>query len=1460
MGEKLGMSGKELKDWVTEEMNKERDERAAQRENERIKAEVEIAQANKDVEIAKANANAGVEKAKVEKDAEIERAKVEKDAELEKAKLKKETDIEQQKLEQEYRLQQQKQQLEHDKTTDKQTKESKSVGKSPKLPMFVDGTDDIDSYLERFERFAKIQNWDPNDWAIMLSALLSGTALDVYARLSSTEALDYDIVKGALLKRYNLTEEGFRSKFRTSSPDQGENPSQFITRIRMYMKRWMEMAEVKTYEALQDLIIREQFMDICNKELAMYLKEKQYISLGDMCKQAERFLEAHNKNFYYYCIRQGRQQYKTEIILPSQRDRDNNTIDQRQGIECFNCHKFGHVRAECRNKDGGNEQQCAACKLYGHVADVCRNTKTVAATMQTRYASHLPRRFGTQLKTLKGKVGEHIVDTLRDSGCDSVCVNRRLVMSHQMTGDYKVCKLVDGTEQKLPTALVDVDTPYLRKCNVVAVCLDEPVFDLIIGDVDGAVCKCNPDTTWSPEDMPVIAAVSTRAQTQAEKKPVTPLRVTDAQTAGIEVTPDVLKQLQQEDVTLNKIQNYDADKKKMKDEKVAYECRNGIWFRQYRANKETEPVDQLVVPASLRYKIMCMAHECLMGGHLGIKKTKDKVQASFYWPGINGDITRFCRSCDICQRTIEKGKVPKVHLGNMPVIDIPFKRVAIDIVGPIFPPSDRKNRYILTMVDYATRYPEAVPLKDVTTETVAEALVNMFSRLGVPEEVLSDQGAQFTSSMMKEVSRLLSIQQLVTSPYHPMANGLCEKFNGTLKQMLKKLCKDNPKDWDRYINPALFAYREAPQESTGYAPFELLYGRTVRGPLQILKQLWTKEIHEPDIKTSYQYVIDLRERLESSMGSAIQALRSSKTRYKKYYDRKARARKFKTGGKVLILLPTDRNKLLMQWEGPYLVKEALAQNNYKVKVKGREKTYHANLLKEYVDREDTSTNAAHTGVIQAAIIESSDGGIGDVVDDEGLLELHYRGGKESYADVCINGELSEDQQSQITTILESFSDVLTEVPGRTNLVEHKIPVTSDVPVRSRPYPIPYTCRESLQKEIDEMLKIGIIEKAETPYSSPVVVVNKKDGSKRVCVDYRKLNKVSIFDGEPTAVAEDIFAKVSADRYFSTIDLSKGYWQIPVASTDISKTGFVTPDGCYVFRRMPFGLMNSAATFNRMMRKLLDGIENVDNYIDDICIHTKNWEDHMAVFIDVMDRIRQAGLTVRPSKCKVGFSKVEFLGHYIGKGEKELHPANVEKVLQAHRPETKKAVRSFLGLTGYYRSYIPQYATIAAPLSNLTKKGCPQKVVWRESQERAFMTLKKYLTSKPVLRLPDMDKSFILRTDASNSGVGAVLMQEHEGELHPISYASKKLSERETRYSTMERECLALVWAVKKFQVYLYGKNFVLQTDHQPLAYLNRCKVENQRIMRWAMFLQAYSISIEAIKGVDNVGADYMSRI
>ncbi len=205
-------------------------------------------------------------------------------------------------------------------------------------------------------------------------------------------------------------------------------------------------------------------------------------------------------------------------------------------------------------------------------------------------------------------------------------------------------------------------------------------------------------------------------------------------------------------------------------------------------------------------------------------------------------------------------------------------------------------------------------------------------------------------------------------------------------------------------------------------------------------------------------------------------------------------------------------------------------------------------------------------------------------------------------------------------------------------------------------------------------------------------------------------------------------------------------------------------------------------------------------------------------------------------------------------------AKIHEISKAPRPETKKQVRAFLGLTGYYRTYIARFAEIALPLTELTKKGKPNRVEWGEKEEHAFQMLKNTLCKVPILQIPDPSKDFILQTDASENAAGAVLMQNHEGMNFPFAYASRKFTETERRYSVFEKECLALVWAVRKFQMYLYGKPFILQTDHQPLVYLNSSIHANGRLMRWALFLQSYQISIEAIRGSENVGADYMSRL
>ena len=282
--------------------------------------------------------------------------------------------------------------------------------------------------------------------------------------------------------------------------------------------------------------------------------------------------------------------------------------------------------------------------------------------------------------------------------------------------------------------------------------------------------------------------------------------------------------------------------------------KNGLIHLEYQANESDKNFVQLGIPEKFRDIVLKFAHESFMSGHLGTSRTISRILTEFYWPGILSDVKRFCRSCDICQRTVKKGNFAKHPLQKMPLIDEVFKRVAVDIVGPIHPVTDKGNRYILTLVDFASWYPEAIPMASIDTERVAEALFEIFSRMGILEEILSEMGIQFTSGLMRDVSRLLSVRQITTTPYQPMTNGIVQRFNGTLKQMLKRVSTDHPRDSDRYINPVLFAYREVPQESVGFSPFELVFGMCISGPMSIHKELWTDEIADPQVRTTNQYV------------------------------------------------------------------------------------------------------------------------------------------------------------------------------------------------------------------------------------------------------------------------------------------------------------------------------------------------------------------------------------------------------------------------------------------------------------------------------------------------------------------------------------------------------------------------------------------------------------------------------
>ena len=459
-------------------------------------------------------------------------------------------------------------------------------------------------------------------------------------------------------------------------------------------------------------------------------------------------------------------------------------------------------------------------------------------------------------------------------------------------------------------------------------------------------------------------------------------------------------------------------------------------------------------------------------------------------------------------------------------------------------------------------------------------------------------------------------------------------------------------------------------------------------------------------------------------------------------------------------------------------------------------------------------------------------------------------------------QLSSEQAQELGTLLAKFESLFTALPGHTTMGKHHIPTGDARPVRLPPYRLPHAFRDNVQCQLDEMLDHGVIEHSTSEWASPLVPVKKKDSTLRLCVDYRRLNSVSRVDPYPMPRVDDLIDRVGGAPFITTLDLTKGYWQVPVAKEDREKTAFTTPFGLFQFRQMPFGLQGAPATFQRMVDRLLDGIHDFSSaYIDDVIVFSRSWKDHLSHIEQVLQRIQDAGLTLCRKKCQFAMSECLYLGHTIGSGRVCPEEVKVRAIRNFQQPQTKKEVRSFIVLTGYYRKFIPQYASLAIPLTDLTRKTQPNQVTWTTECETAFQKLKSALCASPVLVNPDFKRMFTLQTDASDRGVGAVLSQlNDQGDDKPIAYFSPKLLPREERYSTIEKECLAIKLGVQAFHPYLMGCTFRIQTDHRSLEWLSRTKYTNSRFTRWSLFLQSYSYTIEYRTGHRNGNADGLSRL
>ena len=458
--------------------------------------------------------------------------------------------------------------------------------------------------------------------------------------------------------------------------------------------------------------------------------------------------------------------------------------------------------------------------------------------------------------------------------------------------------------------------------------------------------------------------------------------------------------------------------------------------------------------------------------------------------------------------------------------------------------------------------------------------------------------------------------------------------------------------------------------------------------------------------------------------------------------------------------------------------------------------------------------------------------------------------------------LTKEQREKIEALLLKFEKPLfaknTKDLGHTNVVQLQIDTGDAKPIKQKPYRTPFSQRPIVEAEVKDMLEADVIRPSSSPWASPIVIVTKKDGTNRFCVDFRKVNNVLKQNSYPLPNIDDMLLRLGKAKYFTCLDLKSGYWQIEIREEDKEKTAFICHEGLFEFNKMPFGLASAPSVFSALMDKVLAGATKYAMcYIDDIIVFSETFEEHMAHLEDVLNRLEKAGLKIKVSKCDFLMPKVKYLGHVISAEGISPDPDKTHVIENLNIPTTVKGVRSIIGMASYYRRFIKNFAQIAKPLTQLTKKNQP--FIWTDQCTRAFETLKTCLTQAPILAYPDTSQAYCLYTDASNGAVGAVLAQDHDGQECVIQYLSHQLNACQQKWPTIEQEAYAIVYAVNKLRHLLYGSKFVIHCDHKPLKTLFTSEMKNARVQRWAISLSEYGGDIEYQTGKTQK-ADMLSRV
>ena len=892
----------------------------------------------------------------------------------------------------------------------------------------------------------------------------------------------------------------------------------------------------------------------------------------------------------------------------------------------------------------------------------------------------------------------------------------------------------------------------------------------------------------------------------------------------------------------------------------AFIIRNNLLYKKIPSHITSLNEHALVLPASREQEVIELAHDNALAGHLGVRKTLQRLMALFHFPKMRDKIKGHVRTCKTCQLVRPIKKSERAPLQKVDVMARhAFDDITIDILGGQLQRTKSGNQYALVVICNLSKWPTIIPIRNLRAETVAEKLLDLFSFTGLPQCIRCDKFSSFTGDLMSALRDKLGIEGKFSSAFHPISHGSVERLNASVESVLKKLMLKHGREWDKLIKFINFALREVTHESTGYSPSELVYGHKFRGLLDIVREEMEgkSETTSKHKLSTAKYIATLSERIETALRATTANVSKSQERMQKQYNKAATLRTLKPGDKVLVLLPTSGNKLWSTWAGPYEVLRHTMNNNYEIQIDNRKTVLHINTLRKFEtdDSADDGHRQLSAMVVHAEPIAGEDVLPAIVPPDET---------DSTVGDVTIGGQLTPEQQHALRDLVAEYPDVFSSKLGRTHLVEHSIRVTDDTPCFQSPYKIPAALRDKVYDELMQMVDRGVLQYDDnTNYCSPLVIIKKSDGSLRLVNNFIELNKKTVTEPYRMQDPSELLSRVAGARLITRIDLKMSFFQLGLEKNSQKYTGFQCEFGCFSYRTVAMGLKNSSFTMQRLIDRLLRGTHRFTGaLIDDIIIFGNDFELHLTHIREILDRLRAAGLTANGGKCTLGASCIKILGHVVQDGQILPDPSKTAVIANWPLPRTKKKLKGFLGLTSYFRDFLPDYAAIAHPLTELLGKRKPDKLVWGTAELQSFDQLKQAMMSKPVLQAPDFTKDYVIMSDASTVSVSGILLQREGDEtskLHVVSYASRKLLPHERNYSVIQLELLAIVFSIIKFHHYVYGKKIDLLCDHRPLQHMSSLVKHSSRLARYAIILQNYDINCKYVKGSEQM-ADALTRI